>query len=255
MKRTMIKNTGLTIVELMVAITIGMIAMIGIVNILITNSSNSRVIHILAQQQEDAMFALDKLTNDIELAAYRSKPLLSNLQPFPDLTTVFPANQSYITGTNGMSLSQNDTITIRYQGSGNGIGTPDGLIKNCENISIDAFTTNTDTFSVNSNGELMCNNMVLISNVELMKVRYGEDLTGDRNANRYISADFPGINWQRVVAARIALLIRSEAPVLETPSQNNYSIFDTIYAAPSDKYLRRIYITTIKLRNIENNRG
>lgn len=97
----------------------------------------------------------------------------------------------------------------------------------------------------------------LVEGVESMQVLYGEDTdtTPDNIPNRYVAAT-DVIDFANIVAVRISILLRSvkELP-WRTASSKTYLLGglnnDTAVrlASPSDKRLRKVMTTTIKVRN------
>lgn len=85
----------------------------------------------------------------------------------------------------------------------------------------------------------------LVDDVENMQVYYGEDLNGDGIANRYAGADDVG-NMDNVVSVRISLLLRSMDNISSSAQTYTYDDTDTTAA---DHRIRRIFNTTIKIRN------
>jgi type IV pilus assembly protein PilW len=97
----------------------------------------------------------------------------------------------------------------------------------------------------------------LVEGVENMQILYGENTNNDsRNAaDRYVPADQVS-NWNNVVSVRISLLMQSIEDNL-VPDALPYSFNGTDYdggtgngALPPDGRLRRVFTTTINLRNI-----
>ena len=97
----------------------------------------------------------------------------------------------------------------------------------------------------------------LLEGVENMQILYGEDTdadadgtNGDRTANRYV--DFgvdDDFDPDRIVSVRISLLARSINNNLTTePSPYTFNGI-TVTPESTDKYLRKIFTTTITLRN------
>jgi type IV pilus assembly protein PilW len=81
--------------------------------------------------------------------------------------------------------------------------------------------------------------------VEDLQVLYGEDLTGDGLANRYVTAN-QVTDFSQVVSVRISLLVRSDEKMASQP-QPYY--FKGATVTPTDLRVRRVFTTTIKLRN------
>ncbi len=97
----------------------------------------------------------------------------------------------------------------------------------------------------------------LVEGVESMQVLYGEDTdaTPDNIPNRYVSAR-DVLNFSNVVAVRVSILLRSVKQLpWRTASSETYLLGgmdnDTAVrlTSPSDKRLRKVMSTTIKVRN------
>jgi type IV pilus assembly protein PilW len=84
----------------------------------------------------------------------------------------------------------------------------------------------------------------IITGVEDMQIEYGEDTSGDGNADTYVDASSVG-SWSGVVSARITLLIATEREI--GPNPRPYT--DLAGNPQSDRHMRRTFTTTIGLRN------
>jgi type IV pilus assembly protein PilW len=88
----------------------------------------------------------------------------------------------------------------------------------------------------------------LASDVENMQILYGEDTDLDATANRYLPAS--GVaSFDNVVSVRIALLVRSTNQVAASVNTSTYDLLGTVFDPADDRRLRRMYISTITLRN------
>ena len=63
-------QTGLTLVELMIALTLGLIIIAVVVGVFLSTSQNSRQNEALAAVQDNARFALDAIARDLAMAGY-----------------------------------------------------------------------------------------------------------------------------------------------------------------------------------------
>jgi type IV pilus assembly protein PilW len=89
----------------------------------------------------------------------------------------------------------------------------------------------------------------LVSGVENMQVLYGIDTSGDLTPSQYVTADNVA-NWTTVVSARVALLMRSNTGAVPLPTTApQYTLDDTTIKVPIDTRLRRVFTTTIALRD------
>jgi len=90
----------------------------------------------------------------------------------------------------------------------------------------------------------------LVEGVERMHLMFGEDTNGDRQVNRYVTADEVGSDdWENIVSVRISFLIRGgedniteEPQIVAFPPGANPTTFD-------DRRLRQVFTTTIGIRN------
>lgn len=68
MKETKYRQAGLSLVELMVAITVGMILLAGLIQLLVTNKQAYRLQEGILQMQENARYSLQTLSYDLRMA-------------------------------------------------------------------------------------------------------------------------------------------------------------------------------------------
>ena len=110
----------------------------------------------------------------------------------------------------------------------------------------------------------------LVPGVESMQMLVGVDTDADKSPNKYLQWNDPGINLDQVIAVRVSLLLRSDDATVQTTDANIYSHFGTAYApanaAPTgdagsvfnqaaaalDRRMRRLYATTVTIRNRVN---
>lgn len=86
----------------------------------------------------------------------------------------------------------------------------------------------------------------LVEGVENMQILYGEDTDADGNPNCYVTAASV-VTWTNVVSVRLSLLMRTAENNL-TSSAQSYAFNGATSNAP-DRRLRRVFTTTIGLRN------
>ena len=89
----------------------------------------------------------------------------------------------------------------------------------------------------------------MIQGVENMQLEFGMDDTGDRIVDNYVAAT-AATNWQRVIAVRVALLVRSVEQYGTDTDQRSYQLLtNTTVNAPGDRRLREVFTTTISIRS------
>ena len=99
----------------------------------------------------------------------------------------------------------------------------------------------------------------LIEGVENLQILYGEDTdadsdgaNGDGTANRYVAIDEENLDPDRIVSVRLSVLARSlNNNLTTTPSPYTYPpwVNPPTLTTPADKRLRKVFTTTITLRN------
>ena len=116
-----------------------------------------------------------------------------------------------------------------------------------------------DVVVVNS-GASVVQAQELVEGIENLQILYGEDMSGDRSPNRYVTADTVA-NWSNVVAVRIGILARSLAQTERASKEQGTDVDTSVYdidgdgnndfTAPGDRYQRRVFRTTVLMRNLQ----
>jgi type IV pilus assembly protein PilW len=241
-------SRGVTLVELMIAVTIGLLLVVVIAQLFLGSRQTFATTDDVSRMQDNIRFSQILLTRTIHLAGYKS-------QANSVTSTVFQATPALAAVDN--SAPDSDQLTIRYQGSGNGSGTADGTIVDCLGTRVDAGVMVTNTFSIGTRPDgrkfLQCNGVEIVPDVANMQLLFGEDNNPvDLVADRYVTPASV-TNMSNVVSVRVALLF-------ETPTQASAAITDTtVYdmlgnnvekMGPfNDLRIRRLVVTTVNLRN------
>lgn len=252
------KQTGYTIVETMIAIVIGLVVTAGILEIFLSTRTMYTQQSEFARLQERERFLENYIGRVIRLTGYRSPPV-NGL--FPTLEGLYTPTNPYAFGISNTGPNNSDTLIIRYQGSGDGGGNPDGFVADCLNNGIDSDVMSTNTLSLSNNNELQCqavnpsaspsnNTQVLIPGVEAFHVLYGEDLNGDSSADRYVPIDYPFLDTANIVSIRLSFVLRSDNEIRTTPLTSTFNLLGTTYTTPSDRFIRHKVSFTVVLRNV-----
>jgi len=235
---------GFTMVELMVAMTLGLILTVVIGQVFVTSKESYRTTEDLSRLQENARFAVTQMSRVIRMAAFMTDPLGNR-------AAIFPAGTPAVAGVDpGGTLA--DEVTVRYQGS----GAPDNTVFDCQGNALAGGIVAAGRFylaaGADGNSALFCETgggtIELVSGVDNMQVLYGEDTDADGTANRYLPRGSVG-NMDNVVSVRIALLLRTTNEIATAPAAAPYNLLGTAVPAFADRRLRRVYTTTIALRN------
>jgi type IV pilus assembly protein PilW len=268
MKTPMTNQRGLSLVELMVAITLGLLIVAVIGQLFLGSKQTYRTQDGAARLQESARYALGLLTREFRLARYHPT----------DPNAAFAA-LAHIGGQNDIGFSASDEMTVRYYGRDNSAGTAaDGSIFDCLGASAkrttdlvvdrfyiaqDAANNNEPSLFCDNTDDAVNNGQPLIAGVESMQMLFGEDTDSDGAPNRFRPANI--VNMNNVVTVRVSMLLRtttqnvatqadsklynhfgeSYAPGDAAPSDDAGSVFDPV----NDLLIRRLFTTAIALRN------
>lgn len=185
------RQHGFSLIELMVAVLIGLFMILGLTQMFLGMYSTSQAQSTLTQFQTNQTQGITALTNTGQMAGYFAQQPTSTTFA----TTVLPAFTNTgdgstfaagagIVGTSGSGTTPQDTLNIYYQSSG-----ADNVF-NCQGglTPTGSFTTVVNSFSVNANNQLVCTvsvagaapttALVLANNVQNMTILYGVDTTG-----------------------------------------------------------------------------
>ena len=271
------RQSGLTLIELMVAMTLGMILTLAIGQIFMSSRLTSTSTNENARMQENARFALAMLERELRMAGFKRN----------GSTGTFTVAAAAIAVAEGAGMNSSDEFTVRFFGSdGTVVGTADNTVINCigEAASLNQAVVDTFYIAAGAGGEpsLFCRsirpsdttvttNTELINGIESMQILVGEDTNSDKTADRYLGPGDGSLNISNAVAVKVSLLIRSSVAVMEGTDNRKYnhfgqgyapsdapasgdpgSVFNSAGATLTDKRMRRLFPTTVALRNRVN---
>ncbi len=267
------RHAGLSLLELLVAMIVGLFITVGISSIYVGNKRSSLTTNELSQLQDNGRSVLQLLSDVIQHTAYTS----TSIAPVEDMfirgavsTSVCSdgsdsvVNPSLFTALKNNSGVFGDTIGVIYMGDGtlNTDCAASVLPVPCRVGGGSAATTASriyNYFSVKNNADgvpvLMCAGsrtntaQEVAEGVENIQFTYGEDMNSDGTADRYVNADTVS-NWSAVVSVNIAVLVRSLKPVATTKVSRSYKLSEDTTVTRNDKYLRAVFTSTVLLRNV-----
>ncbi|MFK5947320.1 MAG: PilW family protein [Methylococcales bacterium] len=91
------------------------------------------------------------------------------------------------------------------------------------------------------------NPVELVEGVENMQILYGEDTNADGTPDYYVAAGTAGLIMNQVISVRISLLVTSIDDSL-TLQPRSYT-YNGVLTTPIDRRLRRVFSSTISVRN------
>jgi len=223
------QQSGLTLIELLIAMALGLMIISVIIGVLASSQQSQRLQKNYEDLQNSGRHALSFLSQEIRRVGFDTdgRFAYAALQtPSTDVIRLGYANMLDCSGATG-------NVWVGYRLTGH---------------------------------ELICDGdqdpaQSMTSELEAFAVLYGED-TGsttsanngrhDRNVDVYRTASTV-TNWKHVHAVQIAIVLRSAEEVLEDVSTATYTLFPgyPVYDPTDDRHLRRVFNTTVYLRNRE----
>jgi type IV pilus assembly protein PilW len=260
---------GMSLIEIMVGMTIGLIILLVIGNLFIGSKQNYVAQDDASRTQENSRYSTLVLGRTLRLAGYRADWHQSYDQ-------VFGAGVTPIAGTDNNGANASDTIVVRFQGSGDGTSTPagcvatnscagaDGTVLDCLGNRIDrrmatiGFVENqfqVRTGGANGGTALFCSIdsgaswVEIVPDIQNMQVVYGEKTGSLPNAERYLAAGVAGQNMNNVLVIRVALLHRSANNSAAVTDTRTYNLAGTSVGPFNDGRVRSVSNMTVGLRN------
>ena len=268
------KQKGLSLIELLVAMFIGLFLLVGITTSYLSSKKTSIQRDHLSILEDNGRIALEVLSDTLKHTGYRSTNVVGLDSKFifdrPDVEScgtgeqnirnpnIFPAAPNLSTENGGGD--DPDSIGVVYLGdaslSTDCTGQP--LQVACQvgsPVSLDASKI-FNTFFVEDE-ELKCSgsrsleSQPIAEGVENMQILYGIDVDGDddRTVDRYVNAADVGGLWESVVSIQVAILVRTLIDVKDAPESEIFTLLDKEIPSKNDRFQRAVFSTTINLRN------
>jgi len=232
--------TGMSLVELLVAMLIGAILLTGLVQIAAAARSSFRLEEAMAEVQESGRFAIDMISGILRQSAFTPEPWVGGLPP-----------KGLTSGTADDVRPRGDRLAVRTWSDRNcfDIANPttdsDGLpmfflketvleLNGAENL--------IQTCRYGPAAEQLATQIRrqgMVQNVYDFQVLYAEDLDSDGTPDWWV----PGGRWQNenhVLGLQVALLLSSTESVIE-PAPRVYNVLDKVVNTPADGKLRRVF--------------
>lgn len=316
------RQSGLTLIELMVSVTIGLLILLGLTTIFANNSRARTEIERNGRQLENGRYAMQLLTADLQLAGFyngyypsaapavgSAPPAASDICAF-DTATITNGMPFHVQGFNDSSgsltcisdvKSGTDVIVVRHAASCSSANPAD---VNCDSISsagtfiqvngcandpsifkIDTNTSNltlqkidcATTASIRkyrTNIYFIANNnatgdgiptlkraelgsgafavVPLVEGIENLQIEYGIAANNSSTTPvQYVTGDTitTGLGWWNVMAVKISLLSRNEAPSAGYIDSKTYVLGSKTINATNDGYRRHVYTGLISMIN------
>ena len=239
------RQQGMTLIEIMVALMLGAFLLAGVMQIFLSSKQTYRMQDNLSRMQENGRFAMEFITRDIRVADYKVC--------FSDTSI-----GGEVSGTNNLGLNGSDRITVLQKDDACGVG-----------ISANTFSAITFSIQADAGGQPalfkttatgstvpvatanltavgMFVTQALVEGIENMQILYGEDTDADNTPDYYVDAATV-VDMNNVVSVRVSLLVTSIDDNL-IPQPRTY-IYNGVSTTPIDRRIRKVFTSTIVLRN------
>lgn len=267
------RERGMTLIELMIAMVIGLFIIAGVGQIFLSTRASHNVQERMSNLQENGRFAVFFLQRSLRTAGFPRSIALNPFTNTPSNTTC-PMAVSTVdcipdtattttTATCNGAGNASDQVAVCYQGTTDCLGqaVAGGIVTDFFFIDTDA-TTGVNRLMCRGNGNAQA--QPLVDGIENLQVQYGEDTdaTLDGYANRYVRAN-EVTNWDNVVAVRVAVLASTRSNDAAASAVAGSVIGDTASDAQAYQLLEmtlpsttvgtgvraRVFTSTIELRN------
>ena len=226
------KQSAFTLLEMMIAMVIGLIILSGVIMAYLSSKQTHLLTNEMIAVNDNGRFAANYLTKDLQKAGWINTDINSS----EGHSLTLPVSK--LTNNEAVSGGKNsDSITIRYYGDADCIGTAptDGVVENTYKLA-----------ATSSLPELLCNGASLIKNVESFQVLYGTlTSTGMQYVN---SASLSDVSSVKTI--KIAFTVASDNEnILGTSSSAIDSVLDEGPYTFTDGRYRQLFSKTILLNN------
>ena len=246
-RRVTFANRGVSLLELLMAMLIGAILLIGLVQIVAAARSSFLLQEGMAELQESGRFAIDSLAAVLRQAAYAPEPW----QGAGDQVGLTSETRDAVS-SKGDRLAMRTWSERNCYGSANTVTGTSGrprfyLMESILTLSSSGNLAFTCRYGPTA-GQLVTQvlNQGLLENLEAFQALYAEDLDNDGQADRWVKGG-QWLDQSRISGLQIAVLIRSDQVVTDGTSRS-YTVLDKVINAPADGKLRRVFTYSQALR-------
>ncbi|MAA65185.1 MAG: hypothetical protein CL581_10475 [Alteromonadaceae bacterium] len=256
----MFRSKGLSLIELMIAMALGLILTLGVTRIFLTSNTTYTVVTAQSQTVENARVVKHFLGRALRHAGYWDDVTVP--RHFPALDSSLDEGV-VIAATNNDGTGGSDTLTVRFNGSF------DGALTNCLGAVPDEGEIAVDRYFIGDAGgstlvpALMCQSVImttdssvqpvfsaaqpLIIGIENLQIELG--LGTETRITQYVDPASV-TDWSEVKSVRYAILATSNQDTSGQEDTNTYTLVggETVTAS-GDKRLRQVQRDTVFLRN------
>lgn len=253
------EQAGFSLVELMIALVLGTIIVLGAVGLFITNQRTFQLQQNLTDVQQQGGFTQGFLVNDLRQIGYVPDGVAGAASFGVAFSAITVNGVNFSASSNGAGAAS-DVLTFTFAGT-----------QDCGGTSVASDTQIAESYSVDADGNLQClgsltkTNVTLLSGVASFQVLYGMDTVENQQpiAAAYATATAAASmkndkgNAAQVVALRVAYLVQQNSGNPQNVGTNrDYMLLEqklTDGTAPlaATNQVRREFVATIPVRNFD----
>lgn len=256
---------GFGLVELMVAIAIGLFIIAGLYSMLSSSQQTYALSQANGQLTEAGRRVNRLMQNILAQAGFINYQRLRLNNSLPVATVASPAVNwglgQAVSGANdltssGTALADTDVLLLRFYGSSTkdnddsgSDGTADGFLFDCSGNAMNNQKLVTLSLYVSPTKQLICaddqgNTQLLANDIESLQFRFLPDTTGAS----FVTADNI-TNWSGVIAVEYAFLASAASGQGIQSASQSYQLLDKTVTAGGDRQLRQVFSGNITLHN------
>nr|CAA6828973.1 MAG: Unknown protein [uncultured Thiotrichaceae bacterium] len=285
-KSKLIRLRGFTLVELLIAMTLGFFLIAGVGTVYIGSKKTYKLQAQVAELDENARHAMRALKQHIAHAGYASSTgvVLDNyiIPTGTDLAALEATCSDGVSNVSSMGPIAasfdgaglaGDTIGLAFMADGSLASDCTGGVLRSECLPPDAPSVEArliyNSFSVGNSanrnsikglvpmlrcgGSRNASRQDMARGVENIQFLYGVDFNGDGSVDNYWNAttvdNSPVYAWGKIISVRVGLLVRSVEPVFDDNLEVTYQVLDQ-NITKTDRFKRGVYTTTVRLKNV-----
>jgi len=288
MRQSIKKQQGLTFIELMIAMLLGLVIIYAVANIMVSNNQTATIAETAAQAQDNGRFAMSYLSRRILRAGYMPDMPVVPPQPFADLCDdnnqlgqygMCSENQNNdgqgeestgdklaIVRTADDNLSCFGTQLREDAGAGAPVTTEPRVVdvfwvEESNNISSLYCQTFAQQPATLASTNALSSKQPIVAGIAAMHILYGiatqDQNSVQRRVSRYVAPEqLPNRtannfekNWQQVEAVKVAILTEAFDEMRGLSGDRSYILLDSAPYTYSDQIIRQVFSTTIARAN------
>lgn len=241
-------QTGFSLIELVISLTLSSILVLGVVQIVTAASSSFQLQDNQSELLENGRLVMSLLGKTIRQAGYSPKPWDESI-----------SRNGILKDSMDQASFRSDRLALQTWSDRNCFGNRNPYM---DRDGRPAFYLRENVFDLNGQKNLThtCRfgpgkeNLItqikrqgLVENVESFQVLYGEDITADGNIDRWSKAG-EWFSTEKILAIKIGFLLRSSEAV-STHRKETIPVLDHRFESRADGYIRKPFVFTTRLSN------